>query len=103
MGSPWSPSFADGELAESMKLDITWLIYRKRGDIKDLKNWRQIFLLNIDYKICLKAITLLVAKVLDSIIDPDQTCSVPGRSISITWFYCMVPLSILLKCTRLEF
>ena len=48
----------------------------------DLKNWRPISLLNVDYKICSKAITLRLAKVLDSIIDPDQTCSVPGRTIS---------------------
>lgn len=74
--------FADGELAESMKLSITWLIFKKRGNIKDLKNWRPISLLNVDYKICSKAITLRLAKVLDSIIDPDQTCSVPGRTIS---------------------
>lgn len=75
-------SFADGELSESMKVSITRLIYKKRGDIKDLKNWRPISLLNVDYKICSKAITLRLSKVLDSIIDPDQTCSVPGRSIS---------------------
>lgn len=74
--------FADGELAESMKLSITRLIFKKRGNIKDLKNWRPISLLNVDYKICSKAITLRLAKVLDSIIDPDQTCSVPGRTIS---------------------
>lgn len=75
-------SFVDGELSESMKVSITRLIYKKRGDVKDLKNWRPISLLNVDYKICSKAITLRLSKVLDSIIDPDQTCSVPGRSIS---------------------
>ena len=74
--------FADGELTESMKVSITRLIYKKRGDIKNLKNWRPISLINVDYKICSKAITLRLSKVLDSIIDPDQTCSVPGRSIS---------------------
>ncbi len=74
--------FTDGELCESMKSSVTRLIYKKRGDIKDLKNWRPISLLNVDYKICSKAITLRLSKVLDSIIDPDQTCSVPGRSIS---------------------
>lgn len=36
----------------------------------------------MDYKICSKAITLRLSRVLSSIIDPDQTCSVPGRSIS---------------------
>lgn len=75
-------SFADGDLASSMKTSMTRLIFKKSGEIKDLKNWRPISLLNIDYKICSKSITLRLSKVLDSIIDPDQTCSVPGRSIS---------------------
>ena len=74
--------FLDGCLCDSMKSSMTRLIFKKRGDVKDLKNWRPISLLNVDYKICSKAITLRLSKVLDSIIDPDQTCSVPGRSIS---------------------
>ena len=36
----------------------------------------------MDYKICSKALSLRLKKVLGSIVDPDQTCSVPGRSIS---------------------
>ena len=39
-------------------------------------------MLNTDYEIWLKAITLHLSKILDSIIDPDQTCSIPGRTIS---------------------
>lgn len=74
--------FLDSELCDSMKSSATRLIFKKRGDSKDLKNWRPISLLNVDYKICSKAITLRLSKVLDSIVDPDQTCSVPGRSIS---------------------
>ena len=77
-----SKCFEDGNLCETMKTSVTRLIYKKRGDIKDLKNWRPISLLNVDYKICSKAITIRLSKVLDSIIHPDQTCSVPGRSIS---------------------
>ena len=62
--------FADGELSNSMKVSITRLIYKKRRDVKNLKNWRPISLINVDYKICSKAITLCLSKVLDSIIDP---------------------------------
>lgn len=60
---------------------MTRLIF-KRGDIKDLKNWHLISFLNVDYKICSKAITLRLSRVLHAIVDPDQTCSVPRRSIS---------------------
>ena len=48
---------------------------------KDIKNWRPISLLNCDYKIATKALTLRLKAVLHHIISPDQTCSVPGRSI----------------------
>lgn len=47
-----------------------------------IKNWRPISLLNVDYKICSRAITLCLSKVLHVVVDPDQTCSVLGRSIS---------------------
>jgi len=57
------------------------VIYKK-GDRKSLKNWRPISLLNVDYKICSKAISVRLSKVLEFIVDPDQTCSVPGRKIS---------------------
>ena len=64
-----------------MKGSVTRLIYKKRGDIKNLKNWHPISLLNVDYKIISKVLTSRLAKVLESIVNPDQTCSVPGRSI----------------------
>ena len=67
------------QLCDSMKTSITCLVYKK-DDRRNLKNWRSISLLNFDYKICSKAISLRLSKVLDFIVDPDQTCSVPGRS-----------------------
>ena len=72
--------FQAGEMCESMKTS-TRVIYKKR-DRKSLKNWRPISLLNVDYKICSKAISVRLSKVLEFIVDPDQTCSVPGRKIS---------------------
>ena len=73
--------FRDGNLCDSMKGSVTRLVYKKRGDIKNLRNWRPISLLNVDYKIISKVLTLRLSKVLESIVNPDQTCSVPGRSI----------------------
>ena len=74
--------FFDGSVRDSTKSSLTRLMFKEHGDVKDLKNWRPISWLNVDYKICSKAITLRLSKVLDAIIDPDQTCSVPGRLIS---------------------
>ena len=64
-----------------MKGSVTRLIFKKRGDIKDLKNWHPISLLNVDYKIISKAITSRLSSVIDCIVHGVQTCSVPGRSI----------------------
>ena len=74
--------FRDGFLPSSMKGSATRLILKKQGDRKNLKNWRPISLLNVDYKIISKVLTSWLSRVLESVIDPDQTCSVPGCSIS---------------------
>ena len=78
----YNSSYTAQSLPESLRTSVTRLIFKKRGDIKDLKNWRPISLLNTDYKILSKAITLRLSRVLSSLVDPDQTCSVPGRSIT---------------------
>ena len=59
-----------------MKGSVTRLIYKKHGDIKDLKNWPPMSLLNVDYKIISKVMTVRLFRVLEYIVDPDQTCSV---------------------------
>ena len=73
--------FHNLEMCDSMKVSHTRVVFKK-GDAKNLKNWRPISLLNVDYKICSKALSLRLAKVLQFIVSPDQTCSVPGRKIS---------------------
>ena len=69
-----------GELPNSMKASVTRLIHKK-NDKRNLKNWRPISLLNVDCKICSKAVSIRLAGVIGSIVDPDQTCSIPDRSI----------------------
>ena len=70
-----------GEMCDSMKTSNTRVIFKK-GDRKNLKNWRPISLLNVDYKLCSKVLSSRLSKVLEYIVDPDQTCSVPGRKIA---------------------
>ena len=77
----YNTCFDAREMCDSMKTSNTRVIFKK-GDWKSLKNWRPISLLNVDYKICSKAICVRLSKVLEFIVDPDQTCSVPGRKIS---------------------
>ena len=72
--------FNRGLLTESMRLAIISLLYKK-GDVELLKNWRPISLLNVDYKIGSKAFASRLQLILPSILNSDQTCSVPGRSM----------------------
>lgn len=74
--------FTDQCLPASLQTSVTRLIFKKCGDVKDLKNGRPISLFNTDYKILSKIITLRLSRVLGGLVDPDQTCSVPGRSIT---------------------
>ncbi|CAM2106434.1 unnamed protein product [Caretta caretta] len=53
----------------------------KKGDLCDLRNWRPVSLLGTDYKIIAKAISLRLGSVMTDVIHPDQTYTVPGRSI----------------------
>ncbi len=53
----------------------------KKGDITTLKNWRPVSLLNVDYKILMRALAERLSKVLPFLISEDQTCNVRGRAI----------------------
>ena len=49
--------FLNSEMCDSMKVSHTRVVFKK-GDAKNLKNWRPISLLNVGYKICSKALSL---------------------------------------------
>ena len=76
-------AFETGLLSVSQRRGMIVLLFKK-GDKLSLKNWRPISLLNIDYKIITKCLANRLRQVLHKIIHPDQTCSVPGRSIQQT-------------------
>ncbi len=78
-------SFHSGLLSESMRLALISLIFKK-GDKLELKDWRPISLLNVDYKIGTKALANRLKTVLPSVINTDQTGGAPGCSILTTYY-----------------
>ena len=73
--------YSEGILPPSQRQGLITLICKDPNNAETLKNWRPISLLNVDYKIISKVFTLRLRKVIGDIVHPDQTCSIPGRSI----------------------
>jgi hypothetical protein len=69
-----------GVIPPSFTESITVLIYKK-GDRRDLGNWRPISLLGNDAKLLTAIMTARLNVVLPSLIHPDQAGFVPGRHI----------------------
>ncbi|CAM4552099.1 unnamed protein product, partial [Caretta caretta] len=76
----WAESLQSGVLPLSCRQAVLALLLKK-GDLHDLRNWRPVSLLSTDYKIVAKAILLRPGSALADVIHPDQTYTVPDRSI----------------------
>ncbi|KAJ8402295.1 hypothetical protein AAFF_G00371600 [Aldrovandia affinis] len=74
-------AFGEGRLGDSLRQSLVALV-PKKGDLKDLWNWRLINLLSVDYKIMAKSLMRRFQDLLPAVIGRKQTCSVPGRSIN---------------------
>lgn len=72
--------FRAGRLSHSQRRGIISLSFKK-GDRLDIRNWRLISLLNVDYKLASRAIAGRLLKVIHLVVQRDQTCGVPGRFI----------------------
>ncbi|CAM2118629.1 unnamed protein product [Caretta caretta] len=81
----WAESLQSGVLPLSCRRAVLALL-PKKGDLRDLRNWRPVSLLSMDYKIVAKAISLRLGSVMADVIHPDQTYTVPDRSILATYF-----------------
>ena len=79
----WNFCTERGEMTDSQRQAVISCLYKK-GDRDDIGNWRPISLLNLDYKIFTKALAEKLAASLDHVINPQQTASVPGRSMLTT-------------------
>ena len=73
--------FTKGELSIDQRRGIITLTPKKEKDRYYLKNWRPIALLNTDYKILAKLLAIRLKKVMDNLIDHDQTGYLKGRYI----------------------
>ena len=73
--------YLNQELSDSMKIGIITLIYKNKGLNTDLKNWRPISLLNIDYKILTKILTNRLKNDANLLINSLQSCGPRSRSI----------------------
>ena len=75
-----SHSHKVGELSTSQKQAVITLIVKKDKDKRYIKNWRPIFLLNVDTKIISKVLATRL-KVIYKLVTQDQTAYIPGRYI----------------------
>ena len=69
-----------GSLTLSQRRGVISLSFKKGGCL-DMRNWRPISLLNVDYKLAAHAVAARLLKVIHLIVPKDQICGVPGRYI----------------------
>lgn len=69
------------KLPETMGNAIINLIYKNKGDHRELKNWRPISLLCVDYKIISKVITNRISIFINKLININQTGAGKDKTI----------------------
>ncbi len=72
---------AAGRLPESMCTGVLTLLHKK-GDNKDLSNYRPLSMLTADYKLIASAVNQRMQPSLQTLVHPDQKGFVPGRHIT---------------------
>ena len=73
--------FFSGQLANTMQTGLITLIYKKKGDPNDLKFWRPITLLTVDYKILSKILTSRLNDYINELLNPFQSSGAKERDI----------------------
>ena len=70
-----------GELSEEQRRGIVTLLPKAGKDLKHVKNWRPISILNVDYKIIAKILANRIKYILPELINSDQLAYVQDRVI----------------------
>ena len=73
--------YKSGILSQDQRRAILNLIPKPNKDLRQLKNWRPLSLLNTDYKILAKTLATRLQKVIENLINEDQTGCLKGRFI----------------------
>ena len=66
-------AYDTGKLPITQRRGLIKLIPKKETDLKNLKNWRPLSLLNCDYKLIAKSIANRIQATLPKLINNDQT------------------------------
>ena len=74
-------SFHSGLLSLDQRRGIINIIPKEGKDLRYLRHWRPVRILNTDYKILTKALANRLQKVLPKLINPDQVGYIKGRYI----------------------
>jgi len=74
--------FRKENLTNSMKKGMVKIIYKKKGDKRDLKNYRPLSMLNTEYKILAKILANRLKIVVPNIITTNQAYAVLKRDIT---------------------
>ncbi|KAJ1089442.1 hypothetical protein NDU88_002593 [Pleurodeles waltl] len=79
----------EGVMPHTLREGMIALLYKHKGERCDLKNWRPISHLNVDYKILAKTMVNRLKGTMGEIVHPDQTCGVTGRRVRDAIQYIM--------------
>ncbi len=74
-------SLVSGNMSVDQRRGVITLIPKQGKNPNQLKNWRPISLLNVDYKLCAKVLANRIKNVLPKLIDSDQTGFMKNRYI----------------------
>lgn len=76
-------SLEEGSLPVSQRQGLITLLCKDVEKSSDLRAWRPITLLNSDYKIIAKSLSLRLTPALTNIVGTYQACCIPGRSAEL--------------------